>query len=305
MFNTSIHWTTFFLLLVDSFIVLIAFILSSKLKHNNLNRYLTLGLLFVAYNLTGGFLPYENFFGPFIMQYIITYGVAIVMCIYLVYYLYKEYDINFLKFHLSILNITIYSTICFLGLYLIPYYLTNSIDVARIFFAVPISVICIYFMWAFYTKISNSKNPNKFVLRRNRLSLLSASCIPLLPILTIIGDYQWLTFPIINISLFAITMIEIDRYLYLLENKNRLTGVFDHYKNHNEKLLEPRLFTNGLTRREIEIALSILDNRSYREIGNDFFIAESTVSKHASNIFKKINVKNRTEFLSRFTHRKK
>lgn len=305
MFGTSIHWTTFFLLLVDTFILLFAVIQSAKLRHNNLNRYLLLASLFVLYNVTGGFLPLENFPGPFILQYVITYGVAITMSVYMMYYFYKEYDINFLQSHLTITNIAIYSAVCFIGFFLFTYFLTDSLEMARISFIIPISFICLYILWAFYRKTARPRNPNRFVLRRNRLSLVSICCIVLLPFLTVIGDYQWLTFPVVNISFFSITAIEIDRYLFFIENKNKLSEVFAFYQINKSKLLDSRLFHNNLTRREMEIALSILDNSTYKEIGEEFFIAESTVSKHASNIFKKTDVKNRREFLSRFKPRPK
>jgi len=300
MFGTSIHWTTFFYLLIDTFIVFFAIIQSTKLKHNNLDRYLVLGVLFILYNLTGGFLPFDDFPGPFILQYIITYGVAISMCIYIVYYLYKEYDINFLKFRLTIPNIAIYTIVCFIGLFLVPYFWTGSLGLSRILFALPIFLICLYFLWAFHNKISKANNSNPFIVRRNRLSLISVCCITLLPILTVIGDYQWLTFSVMNIAFFNITALEIDRYLYFLEYRDKLNGVFDFYKQSETNLLEPRFLKKGLTRREIEIALSMLNNQSYKEISEDFFIAESTVSKHASNIFKKTEVKNRAEFLKRY-----
>jgi len=103
-----------------------------------------------------------------------------------------------------------------------------------------------------------------------------------------------------NIAFFNITALEIDRYLYFLEYRDKLNGVFDFYKQSETNLLEPRFLKKGLTRREIEIALSMLNNQSYKEISEDFFIAESTVSKHASNIFKKTEVKNRAEFLKRY-----
>lgn len=304
MFDTSIHWTTFFLLLVDVFLVVFAIFQSAKLKHNNVNRYLILGTLFISYNATGGFLPYNNFPGPFILQYIITYGVAIGMCIYVVYYLYKEYDIHFLKVHLSVFNIAAYVTGCFLILFLLPYFITDSLDLGRAFFTVPVSAICLYVSWAFYKRISNPTNPNILILRRNRLSLISITCISLLPLLTLIGDYQWLTFSIVNISFFMITAIEIDRYLYLLKNQGQLIEVFDFYKDNKARFLTPQFFNKGLSRREIEIAISILSNKTYKVIGEELFIAESTVSKHASNIFKKTEVKNRTEFLTRFKPKK-
>ncbi|MGI0106420.1 LuxR family transcriptional regulator, partial [Salinimicrobium sp. WS361] len=107
MFGTSIHWTTFFYLLIDTIIVLIAVIQNAKLKRLSLRRYITLGLLYIAYNLTGGFLPTESFPDPVIVQYIITYGVAIALCLYMIYYLYKDYDIQFLKYGYTIRNIAI------------------------------------------------------------------------------------------------------------------------------------------------------------------------------------------------------
>ncbi|QCX00578.1 helix-turn-helix transcriptional regulator [Aggregatimonas sangjinii] len=300
MFGTSIHWTTFFLLLVDTFILIFVFIKSSNLRHSNLNGYLILAGLFVLYNLTGGFLPFEGFPGPFILQYVITYGVAMVTGVYLFYYIYKQYDIQVLGQLLTIKNLAIYGALCFLGLFLIPYFITDSLNIARIFFAIPLSIICLYFLFAFYMRISKQKNPSSFGLRRNRLSVLSVSCMALLPLLTVIGDNQWLTFPIVNTSFFLISAIEVDRYIYLLEHRDKMSKVFNAYKKSGKQGLAPTLISKGLTRREIEIALSIFDRKSYKEIGDEFFIAERTVSKHASNIFKKTGVKNKIEFLNRF-----
>lgn len=304
MFGTSIHWTTFFYLLVDSVILLFVLIRSAKYQHHNLRRYSILAAFFVVYNATGGFLPFEDFPGPFILQYIITYGVALSMGIYLFYYIYEEYDIEFLTVHLTISNISIYGTLCFLGLYLLPYYFTGSIDIARICFTVPVSIICLYFLWALYKRISKMDHPNPFVLRRNRLSLLSVACIVLLPMLTVIGDYQWLTFSIVNGSFFAITAIEVDRYHYFLEHRKKMDEVFNFYKMGKNRNMGPNFMNRGLTQREIEIAVRMLDGKSYKEIREEFFIAENTVTKHASNIFKKTDAKNKSDFLARYTTKK-
>lgn len=299
MFGTSIHWTTFFYLLVDTFIVIFAVIQCLKLKRLSLKRYVILGLLYIAYNLTGGFLPMENFPGPDILQYLITYGVAILLCVYMIYYFYKEYDIVFLKFHASIQNIAILASTSFILLFLVPYYFTNSLESARFLFTIPISVIAFIFLGLFYRRISNPKNPNPFILKRNKLSLLSVSCIALLPVLTVIGDYQWLTFTIMNLAFYSISAIEIDRYLYFLENKPIYEVLAIRKKQKNDTIPSKFIFQD-LTRREIEVALSILSDLSYKEIAKDLFIAENTVSKHASNIFKKTGVRNRHQFLSRF-----
>lgn len=305
MFGTSIHWSTFFYLLIDTVIVLFTLYFSGKKTRSSFNRFLILGLLFVAYNITGGFLPIDNFPGPFILQYIITYGVAIVLCVYIVYYLYKEYDIVVLKFNSSIRNLSLFTTISYIILFLIPYFVTNSLDSARFLFTIPISIAAIVFLFIFYRRISNPVNPNAFILRRNKLSIVSVGSIALLPICTVIGDYQWITFTVMNVAFYAITVIEVDRYLYLIKNNNKMYEVFAHKKKQKHESVERKIIYEDLTRREIEVALSILGDLSYRNIAKDLFIAESTVSKHASNIFKKTSVKNRREFLKRFLKRDK
>ncbi|MGB3607561.1 LuxR C-terminal-related transcriptional regulator [Psychroserpens sp.] len=304
MFGTSIHWTTFFYLIIDTVIVLFTLYFSGKKTHSSFKRFLILGLLFVIYNATGGFLPTDNFPGPFIIQYIITYSVAITLCVFIVYYLYKEYDIVVLKYNSSIRNLAIFTSVSYIILFLIPYFVTGSLDSARFLFTIPISVAAIIFLFIFYRRISNPNNPNAFILRRNRLSIVSVSSIALLPICTVIGDYQWITFTVMNLAFYAITTIEVDRYLYFIENNNRMYEVFALKKKQKDEAIESKIFYEDLTRREIEIALSILSELSYRNIAKDLFIAESTVSKHASNIFKKTGVKNRREFLKRFRKKK-
>ncbi len=304
MFGTSIHWTTFFFLLIDTVIVLFTIHHIISYKRTGLNRFLYLGLLFVACNFTGGFLPMANFKGPYILQYIITYSAAIFMSLYVVYYLYKEYDIVVTKFHLSILNITAIIVLSFLILFIIPYFITSSIDYSRILFTLPMSIVNILIVVMFYSRISNPQNQDKFIERRVRLSLLSMSCIALLPLLTVIGDYQWLTFSVVNTAFYAISILEVDRYLYLIENKSKLIEIFSFYKQRETEILDAKIFNKNLTRREIEIAVLILSSKTYKQIGNYFFIAENTVSKHASNIFKKTKVKNRKEFNSRFNSEK-
>lgn len=305
MFGTSIHWTTFFYLLIDIVIVLFTLYFSGKKTRSSFKRFLILGLLFVAYNATGGFLPTDNFPGPFILQYIITYSVAITLCVFIVYYLYKEYDIVVLKFNSSIRNLAIFTSVSYIILFLVPYFITGSLDSARFLFTIPISIAAIIFLFIFYKRISNPSNPNKFILRRNRLSIVSVGSIALLPICTVIGDYQWITFTVMNLAFFAITTIEVDRYLYFIENNNRMYEVFALKKKQRDESIERKIIYEDLTRREIEIAVSILSDLSYRNIAKDLFIAESTVSKHASNIFKKTGVKNRREFLKRFRKKNK
>jgi two-component system response regulator DegU len=50
-----------------------------------------------------------------------------------------------------------------------------------------------------------------------------------------------------------------------------------------------------LTQREIEVLLLISEGMNNREIADELFISEKTVKNHVSNIFKKIDVSDRTQ----------
>ncbi|WP_026476184.1 response regulator [Alkaliphilus transvaalensis] len=52
---------------------------------------------------------------------------------------------------------------------------------------------------------------------------------------------------------------------------------------------------NKLTRREYEVLTLIAEGQNNREIANSLFISEKTVKNHVSNIFKKIDVNDRTQ----------
>lgn len=69
-----------------------------------------------------------------------------------------------------------------------------------------------------------------------------------------------------------------------------------------EKTSEPMMncLNYGLTKRESEIVKLVLLGLSNREIGEQIYIAESTVKKHMSNIFEKMEVQNREQLKQKF-----
>lgn len=63
----------------------------------------------------------------------------------------------------------------------------------------------------------------------------------------------------------------------------------------NEEAWEPLEKKSSLTKREYEILTLIADGLNNREIANTLYISEKTVKNHVSNIFKKIDVNDRTQ----------
>jgi len=65
-------------------------------------------------------------------------------------------------------------------------------------------------------------------------------------------------------------------------------GVIKEDKNWNQE--DPFIVRHGLTKRELEILERIVDARNNRQIGDELFISDQTVSVHRKNIMRKLNV---------------
>lgn len=56
-----------------------------------------------------------------------------------------------------------------------------------------------------------------------------------------------------------------------------------------------KIYLEPLSKREQEVLRWLASGASNREIGQQLYIAESTVKRHVYNIFNKLNVRNRTQ----------
>lgn len=57
-------------------------------------------------------------------------------------------------------------------------------------------------------------------------------------------------------------------------------------------------FYTSLTAREMEIALSIVDGKSYKELALHLFVSVYTINHHLKNIYRKLEVKSKSELIS-------
>jgi len=58
-----------------------------------------------------------------------------------------------------------------------------------------------------------------------------------------------------------------------------------------------------LSEREKEVLQYLLENAKRKEIAEKLFVTESTIKKHTSNIYKKLEVTSRAELLEKLKHR--
>ncbi len=288
-YSSSMHWIVLFMCIVISIIIIYQIFkisLNKKKANRTSYRYLYLAILFLLYNLLNGLLPDESLPGPLFLQYIATYSISIFMCIYLVWYLYQEFNIITPNSFFKIKNLAIVLFLCFLFLFIIPYYYTKSLDFARsLFLIIPIFLSVIFLIYFFMTIKKEVKRQRYFKIQ-TYLGLTSILSIILLPLLTYFGDFQPITQPLVTMAFFLVTTMEVNSYIYRLKNSYILKRNIG--KEYN--------FTN----RENEIAIQIIKGASYKKISENMFISYGTVRKHASNIFIKSKVVNREGLMRKF-----
>ncbi len=288
-YSSSMHWIVLFMCIIIGLIIVFQLfkIIFSKQKANKASyRYLVLAILFLLYNIMNGLLPDQSLPGPIFLQYIATYSISIIMCIYLVWYLYIEFNIITPNRFFKIKNLTIILLFSFLIFFIIPYYYTKSLNFARSLFLIFPIFLSITFLIYFFLTIKNEVKRQRYFKIQTYLGLTSILSIILLPLLTYFGDFQPITQPLVTMAFFLVTIMEINSYLYRLKNTYIL----------KRNIAKEYNFTN----RENEIAIQIIKGNSYKKISKNMFIAYSTVRKHASNVFIKSNVSNKEDFIKKF-----
>lgn len=287
MFGTSMHWSALFLCIVIGIITIyqVVYIALTRKKRDLQKkiRYLLLSTIFFLYVFLNALLPYSSFPFAFILQYVITYGVAIIMSVYVVWYLTREFDISLSGYVLKTRYLFLILIFSFLGFFIIPYFVFSSLDVARWSFMI-VPIVLSVFLVIKYIKLLNSLGKSyQYFNGQVLLGQIAIFPIVMLPLLTLIGDYQFITFPIVSLTFFFITIMEVKSYMYKLKNQYVFgSSNIDQY---------------DFTSREKEIVLQIIEGYNYNEIAENMFVSSGTVRKHASNIFIKAGVTSKKDLL--------
>ncbi|WP_368411681.1 helix-turn-helix transcriptional regulator [Algibacter lectus] len=286
---SSMHWVVLFTCILISFTIIFQILhiyYSNQKTSKEKLRYLYLAILFLLYNVLNGLLPNTSLPGPLILQYVITYGISTFMCIYLIWYLYQEFNIITPNYFFQVKNLTIILSVSFLLLFIVPYFFSYSLNSSRsLFLILPILLSSIFFIY-FIKIITKEVKRQRYFKIQTYLGLCSILSIVLLPLLTFFGDFQPITQPVVSAAFFLVTTMEINSYLYRLKN------------THTLKLNVGRQY--NFTNRENEIALQIIKKNNYKQIAQNMFITYGTVRKHASNIFIKSNCASRKDFIKKF-----
>lgn len=307
MFGTQIKLVTLLCIGIQLLILFEQFLHIFKRKKNGATkRFFWFTALFILYNLCSGLFPDKNIPISIYLQNIIAYSVGIILAIYYVWYVYKEFHIVPIKF-LSIKNLIIYLSSTFIALFVIPYLLYHDLQIAKkLFIVFPILIALLFLINVSQPILRLYKNTpdNKYYRNRIFSGYLALLSIVFMPIIVAYGDLQTLEQSVVNAGYFWLAITLLRHNIYQSRKRDEFLlklGYLDGHGNAKNESIIQSFKKLHFSEREIEIANFILDGYTYKEIGHYLFIAEGTVSKHASNIFKKTNTNNKKAFVALFS----
>jgi DNA-binding CsgD family transcriptional regulator len=316
VFGTEMHIVTFLFVCIEV-VILFYLIIYRLARPDDKTSFLDIILvsLLLLYNITGGLLPDPKLAGSFFIQESIAYGTGFITPCYFPYYVYKGFDLEKMKFHA-------YRGVYFflIGPYLtfvIVFALTNHLDAAKNILILPV----VYALWVIITlaKAIRYKYNNDFSSpdATQEIIILFYSISPWigLPFISYFDFNQWIEASITNSGFLLLLAFHVNRHIRqirmeherLIASERKLMTWNEQLKTEVEKrtkeleriTAERRFEENSrqfnLTGREKEIAKLICEGYSYKEVGEELFIAERTVAKHVQNIFEKVRVSSKME----------
>lgn len=316
VFGTEMHIVTFLFVCIEV-VILFYLVIYRLARPDDKTSFLDIILisLLLLYNITGGLLPDPKLPGSFFIQESIAYGTGFITPCYFPYYVYKGFDLEKMKFHAhrGVYFFLIGPYIAFVTVFAF----TNHLDAAKNILILPV----VYALWVIITlaKAIRYKYNNDFSSpeARQEVIVLFYSISPWigLPFISYFDLNQWIEASITNCGFLLLLALHLNRHIKqirmeherLIESERKLMTWNEQLKSEVEKrtreleriTAERRFEGNSLqynlTSREKEIAKLICEGYSYKEVGEELFIAERTVAKHVQNIFEKVSVSSKLE----------
>ena len=245
-------------------------------------------------------MPNYDYSIPMLVQHLILFNSTAALAIYYLLFLQLELDFGFGKFfrpRFLIISVVFAFVVFYLG----TYFLTGSLDTARkVYIGFP-TLLITYFCFKIIKVLfrdknanTNNKNANSKHFRFLRITgTLGFIFMATMPYVLIIGfDQKGWSHLLINMALLMSALGYFKSYFL---NYKRQRTVFNNQVNPELDLR--RILTN----REFELSyLLVRKELSYIDIGKMMYISEGTVSKHASNIYRKTGVNNRAAFILKY-----
>lgn len=258
--------------------------------------YLLLLFLFVIYNLLGGLFPDPNQNLSIVLQNILAYGSGFAVGCYIPYYFYKTYGLRSIRFH-AVWGVGMFLFLPFVLFIVIEYMISG-----KIIQSVKHGMI-IPFIYSFYAMynifIAIRKKLKEDGEKNFQIMLFFVSLMPWisLPGIAYFQGSQILEVSVMNTSFVFISLLFFYTNVKEARKNNEILSQLLSRENNlsaGEKF-DLKCESFKLTSREKDVVELICQGLKYKDIADQLFISERTVTKHSQNIFLKVGVSSRYE----------
>ena len=304
--NFDLPITTISIIAVEGVLLLFqVFNYLSRTSDRSRLRFLLLTLSFIFYNATSYYIPYSLYdLTNFWVGVFAFLRGAILGCHYFIY-LVQELNLKQEDFFST--KALIYSlAIVLTGGGFLPYFISGGYEDPILIMRIAPVILSIYVATLTFSYLKSERELRHFnhptergMVRAGYVGILFVASMP---VSVFFDDMKYFNVMIVNVA-YIITC-----YAYFLRHRHELkleaeflssSGYFDQQRNGTVQYTDDITLYN-LTARELEMAKLIGTGKIYKLIAEEVHITPKTVSKHASNIFKKTECSDREEFLEKF-----
>jgi signal transduction histidine kinase/DNA-binding NarL/FixJ family response regulator len=213
--NTEMHMVTFLITMFEIVMLVfqVIYFLERPADKSRL-QYLILLLCLIAHNICSGILPDKDLPIQIDLQNIIAYFVGFMMSMYVVYYFYKVFNLQHLKFFATY-GLLFFLFLPFVFLFVVPYLLTGDLKLSsRLTVVIPFFYglgFIYYTARALRMKFEESKKEGKVfndpLYEHAIAAYVSMVCWAALPVIVFFGDFQVLEHSVTNAGFLMMTII--------------------------------------------------------------------------------------------------
>lgn len=301
VFNSQMHLITVIISLLEfgMFCYQLVYCLSDPSRKERL-WYLILLALLIVYNVSGGLLPDPRFRMSVILQNVLAYGSGFLMGAYFPFYFYKAFDLERLRWHLHY-TLPVLLGLPYLIFFCVVYPLSGNLDFATSYGMIGPGLYTVVILYAILNAI-------RFEFKRRRsagqrltgmeMFWVYAAVSPwaLMTVFVYLHIDQWIEVLVTNLGFLIITVLFIVRTVRFERVRDEQLEA-KYTVGSGASVFECNCAFYGLTKREVEIAVRISQGKQYKYIADELFISLDTVKSHVKNIFRKVEVNDKTELV--------
>lgn len=304
--NTEMYMVTFWITVFE--IVMLFFQVVYYLQRTSDKKrlhYLTLLVMLIIHNMLSGFMPDKNIPMSIVLQNIIAFLGGFAMSVYFVYYFYRTFELDELRFF-AIYGSLIFLIAPFVLLFVLPYVITGNLPQARQLTVVVPFLYGLAFAYsttrAFVVKFKVQKlfREKTYPVELVVAAYVALLCWITLPVIVFFGDFQVLQHSVTNAGFLVMTIVYVRTSIVQAREEYHKLKKADQSLN---EVIEGNFKRFGLTPREIQVSSKLMKGIPYKIIAQELELSEKTVNRHVSNTFAKTGSTNKVELIKKLEER--